>query len=265
MIFDTHAHYNDPRYDDDREDLLPALPGAGIHRVLMPGTSLKEQPEVLAIAARHDFIYAGAGVHPHYVPKTAGAAICRPRQLDLLEGYLQNAAANKIVAVGECGLDYFTHPGYPPPDRAAQREAFGAQLCLAERYKLPVIVHDRDAHDDVLDIVRAHPGLRYVFHCFSGDAPLAKTLCGMGAAVSFTGAVTYKKNHALREAAAAVPDGLLLVETDAPYLAPEPHRGKRCDSRMIPHILTVLAQARGQPVEEVERLTWENGLRFFGV
>jgi TatD DNase family protein len=166
--------------------------------------------------------------------------------------------------VGECGLDYFARPGFPPPVRAAQRELFDAQLCLAERYKLPVIVHDRDAHDDILDAVRARPGLQYLFHCFSGDAALVKTLCGMGAYISFAGGVTYRKNTALREAAAAVPDDLLLAETDAPYLAPEPFRGKRCDSSMIPHILAVLAQARNQPPELVERLTWENGLRVFG-
>jgi TatD DNase family protein len=257
MIFDTHAHYNDPRYDADRDSLLASLPGAGIARVLMPGTSIREQPGVLEIASRYDYIFAGAGIHPHYPPSTD--------DLSSLEKYLQNAQAHKIVAVGECGLDYFHHPGYPPPDRAAQRGLFDAQLCLAERYGLPVIIHDRDAHQDILDITGAHPGLRFLFHCFSGDAELAVKLCGMGASVSFTGALTYKKNHALRQAAAAVPDEHLLVETDAPYLSPEPHRGKRCDSLMIPYILNTLSQIRGQPPELLERLTFENGAGFFGV
>jgi TatD DNase family protein len=256
MIFDTHAHYNDPRYDGDREDLLASLPGAGVARVLMPGTSMREQPSVLTVAAQYDFICAGAGIHPHHAGEPG---------LDELEGYLKNAASSKIVAVGECGLDYFEHQGFPPPDRAAQKAMFDAQLCLAGRYDLPVIVHDRDAHDDVLDIVRAHPGLRYLFHCFSGGTDLVKVLCGMGAYISFAGNVTYKKNTALRQAAAAVPDDRLLVETDAPYLAPGPFRGKRCDSTMIPHIIAVLAQARNQPPELVERLTWENGLRIFGI
>jgi TatD DNase family protein len=255
MIFDTHAHYNDPRYDSDREELLASLPSAGIGRVLMPGTKMDEQPRVLALAEEYPFILAGAGIHPHYTPKAG--------DLDILEGYLKDAAAHKIAAVGECGLDYYHHQGYPPPDRAAQRELFDAQLCLAERYKLPVIVHDRDAHEDCLDIVRAHPGLRYVFHCFSGDAEMVKLLSVMGSYISFAGGVTYKKNTALREAAASVPDGLLLAETDAPYLAPEPMRGKRCDSMMLPHTLAVLAEARGQTVETVEHLTWENGLRLF--
>lgn len=256
MIFDTHAHYNDPRFDSDREALLASLPGTGVGRVLLPGTSIENQPAVLEIAARYDFVQAAAGIHPHYPAS--------PDELSALEGYLKNAANTKIVAVGECGLDYFAAEGYPPPGRAAQRGMFDAQLCLAERFQLPVIIHDRDAHGDCLDLIRAHPGLRYVFHCFSGDAEMVKTLCGMGIYISFTGAVTYKKNAALREAAAAVPDGLLMVETDAPYLAPEPVRGKRCDSLMIPHILAVLAQSRGQTAEDVERLTWENGARFFG-
>jgi TatD DNase family protein len=255
MIFDTHAHYNDPRYDNDREDFLSSLPDAGVGMVLMPGTGMDEQPRVLEIAGKYGFILAGAGIHPHYTPKAG--------DLDVLEGYLQNAGANKIAAVGECGLDYFLHEGFPPPDRAAQRELFDAQLCLAGRYNLPVIVHDRDAHGDCLDIVRARPGLRYVFHCFSGDAEMVKLICGMGGYISFAGGVTYKKNSALREAAAAVPDEFLLAETDAPYLAPEPFRGKRCDSLMLPHILAVLAEARGQTVETVEKLTWENGLKLF--
>lgn len=256
MIFDTHAHYNDPRYDGDRDELLASLPGAGIGRVLMPGTSVEEQPAVLEIAARYDFIHAGAGIHPHYS--------ITPEALSALESYLKEAAKHKIVAVGECGLDYYAVEGYPPPDRIAQREGFDAQLCLAERYKLPVIVHDREAHDDCLEIIRAHPGLRYVFHCFSGDAELVKALCGMGVYISFTGSVTYKKNASLREAAAAVPNELIMVETDAPYLSPEPLRGKRCDSLMIPHILAILAAARGTDAETVERLTWENGVRFLG-
>jgi TatD DNase family protein len=255
VIFDTHAHYDDPRFNGDREQLLTLLPGAGVQRVLMPGASPASQPLILEIAAKYGYIQAGAGVHPHY----AGSA-----DLHMLESYLQNAAVNKIAAVGECGLDYFEHKGYPPPNRAAQRELFDAQLCLAERYKLPVIVHDRDAHDDCLDLVRAHPGLRYVFHCFSGDAGLARTLAGMGIYISFAGAVTYKKNTALREAAAAVPDESILVETDAPYLAPQPVRGKRCDSLMIPHILDVLAQARREAPEVTGRLTWENAVRVFG-
>jgi len=255
MIFDTHAHYNDPRYDGDRDELLSSLPSAGVGCVLMPGTKMEHQPQILKIAGKYDYIFAGAGIHPHYTPETG--------DLDVLEGYLKDAKKHKIVAVGECGLDYFQHEGYPPPDRAAQQELFEAQLCLAERYKLPVIVHDRDAHEDCLNIVRAHSGLQYIFHCFSGDAEMVKILSGMGIYMSFAGGVTYKKNTALREAAAAVPDELLLAETDAPYLAPEPMRGKRCDSLMIPNILAVLAEARGQTVSEVEELTWRNGRRVF--
>jgi TatD DNase family protein len=257
MIFDTHAHYNDPRYDGERDGLLSSLPSAGIGRVLMPGTKMEHQPQILEIAGKYDFIFAGAGIHPHYIPQRV------QDELDILEGYLKDAEKHKIVAVGECGLDYFQHEGYPPPDRAAQREIFDAQLCLAERYKLPVIVHDRDTGEDCLDIVRAHSGPQYIFHCFSGDAERVRVLSGMGIYMSFAGGVTYKKNAALREAAADVPDGLLLAETDAPYLAPEPFRGKRCDSLMIPHILAVLAKARGQTADETEELTWRNGLRVF--
>jgi TatD DNase family protein len=255
MIFDSHAHYNDPRFDGVRDELLASLPGTGICGVIIPGSDLPDQPRIHELAAKYSYIHAGAGIHPHYAAGLDG--------LNELEGYLINAEKHKIVAVGECGLDYFNHPGYPPPDRAAQRRLFDAQVSLAEQYKLPVIIHNRDAFDDCLDILRASPGLRCVFHCFSGDAETVKTISGMGFYISFAGNVTYKKNTALRQAAAAVPDEYLLVETDAPYLAPEPRRGKRCDSAMLPYTIKVLAEARGQTVEEIERLTRENALRLF--
>lgn len=255
MIFDTHAHYDDARFDPDRDELLAAMPSAGVGQIVMPGTSAAGHARVLEIAARFPFIRAAAGIHPHY----SGS----PDELTKLEGFLRDA--HDIVAVGECGLDYYQAEGYPAPNRAAQREAFDAQICLAERYNLPVIVHDRDAHDDCLDILRSHRSIKAVLHCFSGDAEMAREVAGMGMYISFSGSVTYKKNTALREAASAVPDGLLLTETDAPYLAPEPLRGKRCDSRMIARMIEVLAIARGQTPEYVEGLTWENGLRFFGI
>ncbi len=257
MIFDTHAHYDDARFDPDRDELLATMPVDGVGHIVMPGTSMGDQARVLEIAARYPFIHAAAGIHPN----------CSASKDDLiaLEGFLREAERFKIVAVGECGLDYYPAEGFTPPSREEQREAFEAQICLAERYRLPVIIHDRDAHGDCLDILRAHKGLRGVFHCFTGDAALAREVAGMGMYVSFTGSVTYKKNAALREAAAAVPDDLLLTETDAPYLAPEPLRGKRCDSRMIRHIIATLADARQQPAEHVEQMTWENGMRFYGV
>ncbi|MDR1668325.1 MAG: TatD family hydrolase [Oscillospiraceae bacterium] len=256
MIFDTHAHYDDERFDPDREELLNAMPDDGVGHLVIPGTAMRDQARVLEIAAAYPFIHAAAGIHPNCPA---------PGDADALEGFLREAERHKIVAVGECGLDYYPAEGYVPPSREAQREAFDAQICLAERYRLPVIIHDRDAHADCLDILRAHKGLRAVFHCFTGSAGFAREAAEMGFYISFTGSVTYKKNEGLREAAAAVPDDLLLTETDAPYLAPEPLRGKRCDSRMIKHVIATLAAARGQPAELVEARTWGNALRFFGL
>jgi TatD DNase family protein len=182
MIFDAHAHYDDERFDPDRDELLSGMPESGVGRIVMPGTSMDGQRRVLEIASGVPFIYAAAGIHPN-----CGV---NPGDLDRLENYLQNAAREKIVAVGECGLDYYPAQGFAQPAREAQREAFDSQISLARRYGLPVIVHDRDAHRDCFDILSAHRGVRAVLHCFSGDAELAREAARLGFYVSFSGSVT---------------------------------------------------------------------------
>ena len=253
MIFDTHAHYDDERFDPDRFELLAALPGAGVGRVIVPATGPGNLESVLTLAREVDYIYAALGFHPH------SAAEVSDSDFAMLRAFLRDSG--KVAAVGECGLDY--HCGNVPRDR--QKEVFGRQLALAREMGLPVIVHDREAHADCLEALRAHPGVRGVFHCYSGSAEMVRDIAALGFMISFTGSVTFKNAHHLRKAAAAVPEDRLMVETDAPYLAPVPHRGKRCDSRMIAEILDALAEARGAAREEIESLTWENAVRFFGV
>ncbi|MCL2083275.1 MAG: TatD family hydrolase [Oscillospiraceae bacterium] len=255
MIFDTHAHYDDERFDPDRFEVLAALPGAGIGHIVMPSTGPDNLETVLSYADQIDFLSAGAGFHPHSAKKVASG------DLDKLSEFLGNAQENKIVAIGECGLDYH----YGQEDKAEQKELFDVQLSLAGQMGLPLLVHDREAHSDCLDMLRAHKGLKGVFHCYSGSAEMVREIVDMGFYISFTGPVTFKTAHKLRLAAAAVPDEFLMIETDAPYLAPEPMRGKRCDSRMLVHILRVLAEVRGTDYDMLEKLTWNNAMKFFGI
>lgn len=253
MIFDTHAHYDDKRFEGDRFETLTALPQAGVGRVIIPATDPGNLAAVLTLAREVDFVYAALGFHPH------SAAELSEKDFEQLENLLRDN--DKIVAVGECGLDYH----YDIAPRETQKAVFRRQLVLGVEMNLPVIVHDREAHADCLACIKETPGVGGVFHCYSGSAEMVPEIVGMGFMISFTGSVTFANAHKLRHAAALVPDERLMVETDAPYMAPVPHRGKRCDSRMIVNILDVLAEVRGTTREDLERLTWENAFRFFGL
>jgi TatD DNase family protein len=252
MLFDTHAHYNDSRFDEDREAFVAALPQLNVALALNPGSSVDNSVTALALAERFAHIYCAAGVHPH------AAATVPGDYLDTLRGLL---AAPKCVAVGEIGLDY--HYDHSP--RETQQRVFREQLELAVQAGKPVIIHSREALGDCLRILDEYPSARGVFHCFSEDAAAAVALAERGWYIGFAGYVTFKKSERQRAAAAAVPAGRLVIETDAPYMAPEPHRGKRCDSAMLPLILNTLARVRGESPEELEETTFRNGVELFGI
>lgn len=254
MIYDSHAHYTDDRFDGDRDALLAGLPSEGVGAVFVPGVTPEETRAAMELAARFPHVLAGAGIHPH------SALTATPEALTELESILARADENRVAAVGECGLDY--HYDFAPRD--AQKACFDAQIALSVKYGLPLVIHDREAHADTLELLRPYPAARGVFHCYSGSAEMAAIVVKMGYYISFAGSVTFKNAHRLRDAARAVPAGRLLVETDAPYLAPEPFRGRRGDSRMITHILRVLAEVRGETPEALEELTWENARRLLG-
>ena len=252
MLFDTHAHYYDQAFDADRDAVLSALPGAGVGLVLCPGCDLPTSGEAIALAEQYPFLYAAAGVHPEDA-------------LGLPEDWLDQVRAMtehpKVKAIGEIGLDYY----WKEVPRDLQKEVFRAQLALAKELDLPVIVHDREAHADCLAIVREFPGVRGVFHCYSGSAEDARTLVKLGWHLSVTGTITFKNARKAPEVIAAVPMDRLMVETDAPYMAPVPFRGKRCDSRYVYRMAETMAEIKGLTREEVERITTENGCRLFGI
>ena len=254
MLFDTHAHYDSEAFDADRDAVLSALPEKGVGLVLCPGCDLPSSEACAALAERYSYVYAAAGIHPENLE---GASLA---ELDAVRAL---AARPKVRAIGEIGLDYYWLK--TPEERARSREFFDAQLSLAGELSLPAIVHDRDAHRDCLDIVRAHPGVRGVFHCCALSAEDAKRALDWGWYLSFTGNITFPKARRALEVIAMAPLDRLMVETDAPYMAPEPFRGRRCDSGYVYRVAETIAQVKGIPTEEAARATTENGKQLFGM
>ena len=253
MLFDTHAHYDDERFDEDRETLLRAMPEKGVGLIVNPGCDLPSSRMAVDMAQKYDFLYAAVGIHPENCGDFAPAMTDELRAL---------AKAPKVVAIGEIGLDYYWAEN---PPRELQQEVLRRQLALAQELRLPVIIHDRDAHADTLSIVREFPQVTGVFHCFAGSVEMVQALIKMGWMLSFNGAATFKNAKKAPEVIAAVPLEKLMIETDAPYLTPVPHRGERNDSSYVRFVAEKIAEIKGISAEEVEKATWENGKAFFGI
>lgn len=250
-LFDTHAHYNDNAFSRDRAELLSGLPAAGIGAAVVPGVDVESSRAAVLLAEEYGFLYAAAGLHPE---DCAGAG---ERELEEIRTL---CAHPKVVAVGEVGLDYYWAEN---PPREFQQEIFRRQLALARETGLPVIVHDREAHGDSLALVREFPDVTGVFHCFSGSPEMAEELLRRGWYLGFDGPVTYKNAKRAPEVAAVTPLDRIVVETDTPYLAPVPNRGRRNDSRNLPYIVEKLAEWKGVPPGEMAGITFDNGLRLF--
>lgn len=252
MIFDTHAHYDDKAFDEDREELLSSMPLKGVGLILDPGCDVISSKTALALSEKYPYVYAAVGIHPEELGEDPHSA---------LEEIQKLAAHKKCRAIGEIGLDYY----WDVSRKEEQKEIFAAQLALACELDLPVIVHDRDAHGDCLEIVSRFPAARGVFHCFSGSAETAEELLQRGWYLGFDGPVTYKNARKALEVLAITPLERLLVETDSPYMSPVPMRGKRNDSSNLVYIINKIAEVKGLAPEEIERITFENGKRLFRI
>ena len=251
MLFDTHAHMDDRAFDQDRDTLLSELPQKGIGLLMNPGCSLASSRQACALAGQYDYIYAAVGSHPD----AAGEV-----NEDGLEAYRVLCKQNpKVKAIGEIGLDYH----YEDIPRQRQLEAFRDQMALARELDLPVIVHEREAHQDGMAVVDEFPQVTGVFHCYSGSAEMAKELIKRGWYIGFTGVLTFKNARKAVEVAREIPLERIVLETDCPYMSPEPFRGRRNDPGKLYRMAQALAQIRDLPAEQVEAITFENGKRLY--
>ena len=251
QIFDTHSHYTDSAFDEDRDQVLDALPKEGIVHAVLAGTTLEDSAAGIALTRRYDYLYAAVGIHP----ETAGQ-----QPADYLAQLERMAADPRVVAVGEIGLDYH-YEGY---DRDVQIRLFREQLDLAKQLDLPVIIHARDCTEDYVNILREMRP-RGVVHCFSGSAETAREVLKLGMYIGFTGVLTFKNAKKALKALAEVPEDKLVLETDCPYMAPVPFRGKRCDSRRISYTAEAAALVRGTDTQTILEQTCRNGERLFHI
>ncbi len=251
-LFDTHAHYYDERFNEDRHELLESLASKDVDLVVSPGTDPETSEFMVDLCNKYSFLYTAAGYHPHEASTATDEGFERIEKLLTLE---------KVVAVGEVGLDYY----YDHSPRDVQKKVLVRQLELARKYSLPVILHDREAHADCLDIIKGFPDVMGVYHSYSGSWQYAKEVLALGWYLSFTGSITFKNAYKVHETVVHMPEDRIMIETDAPYLTPTPHRGKRNDSSYVKLVCEKVAELRGIPVEEAAELTTANGKRFFGI
>jgi len=254
MIFDTHAHYDDEAFDDDRKTLLAGMKEKGVEYIVNIGSSLDSCRQTLELIEKYPFIYGAIGVHPSDTAELTDEDMC----------WLKRKAKNKkVVAIGEIGLDYY----WPEPDRETQKKWFIKQLKVAEELKLPVVIHSRDAARDTLEILQNWDDrkTRGVIHCFSYTWEMAKEYLAMDYYFGVGGVLTFKNAKKLVEAVEHIPMENILLETDCPYLAPEPYRGKRNQSEYISYVADKLAELKGLSRDEVLRVTGENARTFYGM
>ena len=253
MLFDTHAHMDDRAFDNDREELLRSLPEQGLTLVMNPGCSLESSRNASKLAQEYDYIYAAVGSHPDAADEVNEEVLDEYRKLCKL--------CDKVKAIGEIGIDYH----YEDIPRQLQLKAFRMQMELAEELNLPVIVHEREAHEDGMAVVREFPKVTGVFHGYSGSAEMARQLVDKGWYIGFTGVLTFKNARKAVETAASLPLDRIVLETDCPYMAPDPFRGKRNDPGSLFRMAEKLAEIRGMDVEEIKMTTTENGKRLYRI
>lgn len=254
MIFDTHAHYDDEAFDLDRDEMLTQLKEHGIEAVTNVGASMKSCKATLELTRKYPFVYGAVGVHPNETGELSEAD---------MNWLLEAAMEEKIVAVGEIGLDYY----WEEPDHETQKKWFVRQLALAEKVKLPIIIHSREAARDTLDIMKAEQAGRLggVIHCFSYSKEMAREYLNMGFYLGIGGVVTFKNAKKLKEVVEYMPMEQMVLETDCPYLAPVPNRGRRNSSFNLPYVVREISQIKNLPAEQIIQITSENAKRLYGL
>lgn len=250
MYFESHAHYDDERFDDDRDELLASFPAEGIETVVNSSSDIASSRASIALAEKYPFFYASVGVHPHEVSKMREADIDTLREL---------SKHPKVVAIGEIGLDFY----YDLSPRDDQRYWFKRQLALAEELYMPVIIHSRDASQECFDIISASNVRKGVIHCYSGSAPMAQDYADMGFYIGIGGSLTFKNNKKTVEVVEKLPLEKILIETDSPYLAPVPYRGRRNDSRLLKYVVEKISEIKNMPEIDICNITKNNAIELF--
>ena len=253
MIFDTHAHYDSGAFNADRFEILDSMQENNVGLIVNPGCDLESSKAAIELAEKYDFVYAAIGWHPE----------------DILDKLTEEAFGEmcalashpKCVAIGEIGLDYY----WDATHKEEQKSLFRRQIELALKLDKPIIVHDREAHGDSMDIIREYPEIRGVFHCYSGSAEMAQELLKRGWYLGFDGPITYKNARKSIEVLEICPAEHMVIETDSPYLTPVPFRGKRNDSSKLGYVIEKIAEVKGMSPEAIEKITYENGRRLFGI
>ena len=253
MLFDTHAHYDDKSFLADRDEIISSFTENGVKYAVTVGTNLKLSEKSIEIAEKHKNIYASVGIHPEFANECNDEAIEVLRKLSSHE---------KVVAIGEAGLDYHWEDN---PPKEIQKDCFIKQIELANSLSLPIIIHNRDSTADMLDILKKHTPEKAIIHCVSVSPEIAKELIKMGFYISFAGTVTFKNANKLKEVAQIVPFDKLLIETDSPYLSPEPKRGKRNDSRNVFYVAKCLAEIKGVTQDYIEDITTRNAMDVYNI
>ena len=250
MYFESHAHYDDERFDDDRDELLASFPAEGIETVVNSSSDIASSRASIALAEKYPFFYASVGVHPHEVSKM------REEDIDTLRELSKHP---KVVAIGEIGLDFY----YDLSPRDDQRYWFKRQLALAEELDMPVIIHSRDASQECFDIISASNVRRGVIHCYSGSAPMAQDYADMGFYIGIGGSLTFKNNKKTVEVVEKLPLEKILIETDSPYLAPVPYRGRRNDSHLLKYVVEKISEIKNVPEIDICNITKNNAIELF--
>ena len=254
MIFDSHAHYNDSKFNDDRDNVLADITSKNVGYILNVADSMHSLKNVLDIADRYPFVYASVGVHPEE------CAQMNEDDISVLKEYTKH---EKVKAIGEIGLDYY----WGDVEKTVQKKWFSRQIALAKEVELPVIVHDREAHGDTVDILKAEKAdeVGGVLHCFSGSREMARDILNLGMYIGIGGTLTFKNARKVKEVVEYVPMESIVLETDAPYLAPEPFRGKRNSSELIKYVIEELARIKGISPEAVEEITFKNAMNLYKI
>lgn len=251
-IFETHAHYDDKQYDSDRDKLLLTLKNSGIDKIVNISYDLKSMENTISLTKKYDFIYGALGYHP---------CDCKDINYNDLDNLRKLAYTDKIVAIGEIGLDYY----WDEVDKDTQKKWFIEQIKLANEKKLPIVVHSRDAAEDTYNIVKKYGKGRGIIHCFSYSAEMAEQFIKLGYHIGLGGVVTFKNSKNIKKVVENIPIESLVIETDCPYLTPEPFRGKRNSSAYLIYVLEKIAEIKKMTVEEVANITYENAVRVYGL